>query len=355
MRKPSGVRYGIRRAGGLTALREYDYDEKGGLAIQLVAIQMRLDVADFLTEDAFAAKIDGLLAQAAERLDPKDHTLVAFPEDVGLMLIAQGLRRELAGVSEVADAIRRVTRRFLVPAAWLKFRHGVSWVPAIFLLRHRTVASAYFRVFSEAARKYRVWIVAGSVPLPPYAVEAGRVLWEEGWLAPEVYNSSFLFGPDGKVVGRQDKVHLIELEREAALDLTPGSVDRLRTFETPFGRIGIAICLDAFEDDVVDALTRQGADILVQPSANPGPWTAEQQTDWLRSSYRRVYLEQRFSYALNPMMHGTLWDIPFYGQSSIVTQEDGTALHGYADLGPMPGFHSVAASDREEEVLVAKV
>ena len=66
------------------------------------------------------------------------------------MLIAQGLRRELAGVSEVADAIRRVTRRFLVPAAWLKFRHGVSWVPAVFLLRHRTVASAYFRVFSEA-------------------------------------------------------------------------------------------------------------------------------------------------------------------------------------------------------------
>ena len=50
------------------------------MAIQLVAIQMRLDVADFLTEDAFAAKIDGLLAQAAERLDPKDHTLVAFPE-----------------------------------------------------------------------------------------------------------------------------------------------------------------------------------------------------------------------------------------------------------------------------------
>lgn len=315
---------------------------------------MRLDVTDFFTEDAFAAKIDGLLAQAQSTLDPSDHTLIAFPEDVGLMLIAQGLERELAGISSVAKAIQRAVRRFLAPAAWLRLRHRISWVPALFLHRHRTMASTYFRVLSQAARKYGVWIVGGSIPLPPYAIQGGHVLWEDGWLAPKVYNSSFLFAPDGSVVGRQDKVHLIDLEKEAALDLTPGTVGGLRTFQTPFGRIAIAICLDAFEDDVVDSLARSGADILVQPSANPGPWTPEQQTDWLRSSYQRVYVERRFAYALNPMMHGALWDIPFYGQSSIVTQGGKQTLHGYTDLGPMPGFHAVAASDREEEVLILK-
>lgn len=316
---------------------------------------MRLDVSDFFTAEAFAAKIDRLMAQVHKRLDPTDHTLVAFPENVGLMLIAQGLQKDLVAVSTVQEAIGRVVRRLLVPTAWLRLRHRLSWVPAIFLYRHRTVASTYFRVFSRAARKYGVWIVAGSVPVPPYAMADGKVLWEAGWLAPRIHNSAFLFAPDGKVVGRQDKVHLIDLEQEEGLDLTPGSLDDIRSFPTPFGRIGIAICLDAFETDVIDALVHSGADILVQPSANPGPWTPEQQTDWLRSSYQQVYQERHFAYALNPMMHGTVWDIPFFGQSSIVAQDASEPRHGYAALGPMPGFCAVAASDCKEEILIIKV
>ena len=188
LRKPSGVRYGIRRAGGLTALGEYDYDEKGGLAIQLVAIQMRLDVADFLTEDAFAAKIDGLLAQAAER---RAGPPPGLSPGVGLMLIAQACVRN-AGVSEVADAIRRVTAAF--SSAWLKFRHGVSWVPASFSSatapRHPPTSGVF-----EAARKYRVWIVAGwyRCRLTPWKRAA---CWED-WLAGSV-QQLVPVGPDGK-------------------------------------------------------------------------------------------------------------------------------------------------------------
>lgn len=323
--------------------------------MQLVAVQMRFDLADYRSFDAFRNKIDSLMQQAARKLDPEDDALVAFPEDVGLPLVLQGLEGQLRDVTALAQAIGTVTRRNLAPLLWLRLRHRLSWVPALFLHRHEVIAGTYFTVFSEMARRYGVWLAAGSAVLPPYPLRDGEVLWHKP-LAPRVYNCAYLFDPSGKVVGRQDKVHLIDLEQDKALDLASGDAAQVRAFPTPFGKVGIAICLDAFEDDVIDALVRDGAQILVQPSANPGPWTPEQQTDWLRSSYARTYEQGRFAYAVNPMMHGNIWDVAFYGQSSIVVREpSGPAQYGYTDLGPMPGFAAVAAHPDREEILVVKV
>ena len=137
-----------------------------------------------------------------------------------------------------------------------------------------------------------------------------------------MYNTSYLFGPDGLVLGKQTKVHLIDLEQEAALHLDRGETEAISVIETPLGRIGIAICLDSFQDDVADALERGRTDILVQPSANPGPWSPEQQLDWLNSSYKRTVVEGRFAYGVNPMMTGAIWDLEFFGQSSIVARDD---------------------------------
>src|SRR5690554_1095817 len=168
--------------------------------MQLVAVQMRLDTADYFTAEAFAAKIDSLMQRVAKQLDRDVPTLVAFPEDVGMMLILQGLQRDLRGVLGIEQAIRIATRRFLGPLAWLRLRHKLSWVPALFLHRHETIASTYFQVFSWAAKDYGVWLVAGSVIVPPYAMEHGEVRWQDGYLAPRVHNSSFLFGPSGEVI-----------------------------------------------------------------------------------------------------------------------------------------------------------
>src|SRR5690606_5538253 len=155
--------------------------------------------------------------------------------------------------------------------------------------------------------------------------------------------------------GKQDKVELIELEREAALNLEPGALADLQVFDTPVGRIGIAICLDAFMPEVVDRLTDMGAQVLVQPSANPGPWNEWQQGDWLRGSHQQTVVAGRFAYAVNPMLTGPLWDIAFYGQSAIVARDAPDTGLGYLDLGPMDGFISVAPSAEEEAVLVAVV
>ncbi len=54
---------------------------------------------------------------------------------------------------------------------------------------------------------------------------------------PELYNSAFVYGPDGNLSGRVDKVYLTDPE-EQVLDLSSGSLERLVVFELPFARVG---------------------------------------------------------------------------------------------------------------------
>lgn len=156
-------------------------------------------------------------------------------------------------------------------------------------------------------------------------------------------------------MGWQKKVNLIEMEGPSGLDLTPGSPAELRVFDTPLGRVGIAICLDAFKEDVLHELQAKGAEIIVQPSANPAPWTKAQQEDWLNGIWRAVSVEKRFVYGVNPMMVGQVLDLGFYGQSSIVGSVPGAAMHGYQEVGPREGFLAVAGRADDEVILVVKV
>ncbi len=323
--------------------------------VQLVAVQMRLDLDDYWTREAFESRIRAEMDAVAAATDPSLPTLVVFPEDVGLMLVVQGMERRLAGIDSIATAIETAVRASTVPLLWTRLIRRTSWVPALLLRKNRQIAETYFEVFAAAARDYGVYLVAGSVPLPSYRIEDGEVLWQRGPVRYRVHNTSYLFGPDGSVIGKQDKVELIELEREAALSLEPGSLDDLRVYDTPLGRIGIAICLDAFDAEVVDRLSELGAQVLVQPSANPAPWDEWQQGDWLRGSHRQTAVDGRFAYAVNPMLTGPLWDIAFYGQSAIFARGAPDSGLGYLDLGPSEGFVAVAGSADDEEVLVAVV
>ena len=50
--------------------------------------------------DAFAQRIVELMDRVRGAIDPGLPTLVAFPEDVGLMLVLAGMHRQLLGVRE---------------------------------------------------------------------------------------------------------------------------------------------------------------------------------------------------------------------------------------------------------------
>ena len=307
--------------------------------IQLVAVQMRLDVEDFWSKDAFRSKIQRTIALIEPRVDRSLPSLVVYPEDVGLMLVAQGLREALSGVDTVERAIARSIRAMFWRALVERARSRLSWVPALFMMRRCAIAGTYFEVFEEAARELGAYVVAGSVPLPPCRIEDGRALWQEKPRERRVYNASFIFDPRGRVIGSQRKVYLTELEQRGTLDLAQAALSDLSVVRTPLGVIGVAVCLDCFQDDVALRLVELGAEILVQPSANPAPWTPEQQAEWRESAYKRTCVQKLFAYAVNPMMTGNIWNVAFYGQSSIVGRE---------------GVLAEAESDDGEEVLVVR-
>lgn len=89
------------------------------------------------------------------------------------------------------------------------------------------------------------------------------------------FNTTTLFGPDGRLLGAYRKIHLFDIDipgrvtiRESA-SRAPGS--RPLAIHTEIGCIGLAICYDLRFPELFRALTDQGAEIIVMPSAFTKP------------------------------------------------------------------------------------
>jgi len=98
----------------------------------------------------------------------------------------------------------------------------------------------------EAARRNRIWVVAGLTELD----------------GDTIYNTAVLLDRQGRVAGRYRKVHLPREEWKKGV--TPGH--SYPVFETDFGTIAIQICYDWFfpEPEVIFAL--RGAEIIFAPT-----------------------------------------------------------------------------------------
>lgn len=112
---------------------------------------------------------------------------------------------------------------------------------------------------AAAALQHGVWIIAGTMPIAGLADNKVRA-------ACLVYNDQ------GQRVTRYDKVHLFdvsvpetgEVYRESA-SIEAGS-ERV-VVDTPFGRIGLAVCYDLRFPEFFRTMSQQGVDILVFPAA----------------------------------------------------------------------------------------
>ena len=116
---------------------------------------------------------------------------------------------------------------------------------------------------SETARRLRLWIVGGTVPL--IAGADGRVA-----------AASLVYDSDGERVARYDKIHLFDVDipgrtesyRESA-NVAPGS--RATVLDTPFGKLGLSVCYDVRFPELYRHLSGAGAQILTVPSAFTSP------------------------------------------------------------------------------------
>ena len=87
---------------------------------------------------------------------------------------------------------------------------------------------------ARAAREHGVWLVGGTLPLISH--EPGKVM-----------NTTLVYDPQGKPVGRYDKIHLFGFSKggesyDEARTIVPGRA--ITVLETSFGRVGIAVCYD---------------------------------------------------------------------------------------------------------------
>lgn len=109
---------------------------------------------------------------------------------------------------------------------------------------------AYLGLFSALARKHDVYIVAGSILVPDDDND------------DVVYNRAFVFNPRGEHAV-QGKLHMTEFEKQE-WKVAPST--GLRVFEADFGRFAVAICYDVEFPEIIRAVAREGAHVLVVPS-----------------------------------------------------------------------------------------
>jgi predicted amidohydrolase len=114
----------------------------------------------------------------------------------------------------------------------------------------------YFRRLAALAGELKIYLIAGML-------EAD---------AKARYNTAVFIGPDGTLIGKYHKQNLDEEVRRN----TPGSVSSVH--KTPFGNLGIMICADRRNPDIVRRFRTNGADFLICPS---GGMFGPRKNDWM--------------------------------------------------------------------------
>lgn len=112
---------------------------------------------------------------------------------------------------------------------------------------------------AEQSARNNVWLVGGTAPLA--ATDNNKVR-----AACLVYNAS------GQRVARYDKIHLFDVNIEETGERYSESAtieagNQISVLDTPFGRLGLAICYDVRFPELFRALLDQGAEVIALPAA----------------------------------------------------------------------------------------
>lgn len=219
------------------------------------------------TFEQFQDQVSALVETAA---DYKAHLLV-FPEYFTVQLLTLGnIRRPIR--EQIIDLARQVPR--------------------------------YVELFAKLAREHKMYIVAGTIPV-----------FDED--RDKIYNDSHFFSPSGEY-GVQGKMHMTRFEAEE-WDVAPR--ERLKVFDTDFGKVAIAICYDIEFPEISRAAAHQDAQIIITPSCT------DDRQGFLRVRYcaharaieNQVYVIQACTVGSLPMVPAVSLN---YGQASILTPSD---------------------------------
>ncbi len=110
------------------------------------------------------------------------------------------------------------------------------------------------RRLSSFAKENHLLLIGGSIP----ETDGDRL-----------YNTSFVFDAEGNQIARHRKVHLFDVDLPGmrfheSHTFTPG--EEITVFDTPFGRMGLAVCFDVRFPELFRAMARRGAELICLPA-----------------------------------------------------------------------------------------
>lgn len=299
-------------------------------SVDLFAVQPLVSLRTYTRLSCFKSKVISLLNQCQAKRRG-EHALICFPEYFCGFLSAAGHASIIKKTKTLEEAMLRIALRKLPVMIWTKLRYGKNLKEAFLLSEGKKIASFILPFFSEMARKTHCYLLLGSALLPGETCSLKRK--EKG----KIYNTAIVFNPKGEIIHLTRKVNLVP-GMEDQMGLSAGSLSDIKPFDTPFGKVGVAICYDGFciphtryerFQDVTRRLDQLETKILIQPSANPWPWDAP----WAYGSPQEALLRKEqwskeglegqldsfcsIQTVVNPMLHGSLFDLSFDGASSI--------------------------------------
>lgn len=147
--------------------------------------------------------------------------------------------------------------------------------------------------FSELAWNFGVYIMSGSIMI----VDGNSA-----------YNRAYLFGPDGRIVGKQDKLHLMMMEKDIGLSMG----EELSVFNTSIGKLAFPVCMDATYFETFKIAKNKGAHIVIIPIANMEEYNCYFA---LRGIWPRV--QESGVYGIKSALVGELYGVKFTGKAGI--------------------------------------
>lgn len=111
-------------------------------------------------------------------------------------------------------------------------------------------------LLSRLASEHGIYIVGGSIP-----ERSGT----------EVYNTSPVLDPTGKIIGTHRKIHLFRVNYPGKIQFDESKYlkggNKQTVLETKFGSIGIAICYDLRFPELLRGMAKAGSRVIFLPAA----------------------------------------------------------------------------------------
>ncbi|MHA7130086.1 nitrilase-related carbon-nitrogen hydrolase [Algoriphagus namhaensis] len=308
----------------------------------VIGIQPYMVPSDYLDQMVFKTKIRMYFQEALEKGLLLENSIVLLPEYLGTWLVIEGEKTAIADKASLEEALSLMVMSNLGSFGYhyLKANGEEDRAAAtVFRMKAEEMADNYFVTFSELAQEYKTHIVAGSIVLPKPEVIQGEIIVDPN---DDLYNSSFIFGPDGKIVG-QPILKAFPIISEQAF-LAKAKPEALPTFDLPFAKTSVLICADSWFPESYSKTKTSQTELILVPSYCAGENTmgqlwqgysgfeAPSSTDlsdigrlnegeaWEKYALPGQIRSTQAQAGMNVFLRGELWDLGTDGQPFVISE-----------------------------------